>query len=119
MLFSFSGVQAQERLVEIQGKKNVYYCGAWCRYGFHEDGILSAVKVIEMLNCKVPWIPRSVHPKWSLLESFWMKLFTSFAKRGIKRGSLKFILPNGSEMEFGNQDSTSINSDFINLKFLP
>ncbi|MEW4453239.1 FAD-dependent oxidoreductase [Bremerella sp. JC817] len=36
---------AQQRLPEIQGKRNTYFCGAWCGYGFHEDGVKSALAV--------------------------------------------------------------------------
>eukprot|EP00210_Caulerpa_lentillifera_P009285 g8850.t1 len=110
-IFNFSGIEAQKKLKEIQGRQNVYYCGAWCSYGFHEDGIRSAINVAELLNCTIPWIPRTVNPKWSLMDSFWLQLFTTFAKKGIQQGYLKFILPNGTELEFGNRDSTPINTE--------
>jgi predicted NAD/FAD-binding protein len=38
-----------KKLKEIQGVKNIYYCGAWCGYGFHEDGVVSAKNVINNL----------------------------------------------------------------------
>ena len=38
-----------KKLEEIQGIKNIYYCGAWCGYGFHEDGVVSAKNVINYL----------------------------------------------------------------------
>jgi predicted NAD/FAD-binding protein len=38
-----------QRLQKIQGNKNIYYCGAWCGYGFHEDGVVSARKVTNYL----------------------------------------------------------------------
>ena len=38
-----------KKLEEIQGIKNIYYCGAWCGYGFHEDGVVSANNVIKYL----------------------------------------------------------------------
>jgi predicted NAD/FAD-binding protein len=38
-----------KKLQEIQGHKNIYYCGAWCGYGFHEDGVVSAKNVTNYL----------------------------------------------------------------------
>ena len=38
-----------KKLQEIQGLKNIYYCGAWCGYGFHEDGVVSAKNVTNYL----------------------------------------------------------------------
>jgi uncharacterized protein len=38
-----------KKLQEIQGYKNIYYCGAWCGYGFHEDGVVSAKNVTNYL----------------------------------------------------------------------
>jgi predicted NAD/FAD-binding protein len=41
-----AGVAAQKRLREINGPKNTYYCGAYWRYGFHEDGVVSALNAL-------------------------------------------------------------------------
>ena len=38
-----------QKLQKIQGNKNIYYCGAWCGYGFHEDGVVSARNVTNYL----------------------------------------------------------------------
>lgn len=53
--FDRRAIDAQSELPLIQGKGGVYYAGAWTRYGFHEDGLLSAVKVGELLDVKPPW----------------------------------------------------------------
>jgi predicted NAD/FAD-binding protein len=37
-----AGVAAQQRRVEISGVNRTCYCGAYWRYGFHEDGVVSA-----------------------------------------------------------------------------
>ena len=37
-----AGVAAQRRHREINGAQQTYYCGAYWRYGFHEDGVASA-----------------------------------------------------------------------------
>jgi hypothetical protein len=31
------------QLPQIQGRAHVWFCGAWTRYGFHEDGLMSAL----------------------------------------------------------------------------
>ena len=40
-VFNAAAVAAQARLPALQGKGGVWFCGAWTRYGFHEDGLLS------------------------------------------------------------------------------
>ena len=37
--------ESQRRLRALNGERNTYYCGAYMRYGFHEDGVLSALDV--------------------------------------------------------------------------
>lgn len=44
-LFNIKGLEAQKRKREISGINNTYYCGAYWRNGFHEDGVVSALDV--------------------------------------------------------------------------
>ncbi len=53
--FDQCAIRAQARLADVQGQGGIYYAGAWTRYGFHEDGLLSAVRVAEHLNVATPW----------------------------------------------------------------
>ncbi len=53
--FDRAAIQAQERLPEIQGKDRLYFCGAWSGWGFHEDGIASAVRVAQRMGLAIPW----------------------------------------------------------------
>jgi predicted NAD/FAD-binding protein len=53
--FDQSAIKAQSRLEEIQGRGGVYFAGAWTRHGFHEDGLLSAVKVAQAMGAETPW----------------------------------------------------------------
>ncbi len=46
---------SSNELDTIQGKNNIYHTGAWTAYGFHEDGIKSAVKITKLLEVKIPW----------------------------------------------------------------
>ena len=43
--FTPEGISAQKRKHEISGINNTYYCGAYWRNGFHEDGVVSALEV--------------------------------------------------------------------------
>ncbi|QLY26415.1 NAD(P)/FAD-dependent oxidoreductase [Bdellovibrio sp. KM01] len=53
--FDRLAINAQKMLSKIQGNGGVYFAGAWTRYGFHEDGLLSAVRVGEALGMRPPW----------------------------------------------------------------
>lgn len=53
--FDFAAIQVQKNLASLQGQNNLYFAGAWTRYGFHEDGILSAVLVAKLLGVAPPW----------------------------------------------------------------
>ena len=49
-VFSLDGLAAQQRWEEINGVQNTWYCGAYWRNGFHEDGVVSALRVAEALG---------------------------------------------------------------------
>lgn len=53
--FNQQALEAQETLASIQGKDNFWYCGAWCGYGFHEDGLKAGLSVAEKLGARIPW----------------------------------------------------------------
>jgi predicted NAD/FAD-binding protein len=40
-----AAVAAQPGLAALNGERHTYYCGAHLRYGFHEDGLVSALNV--------------------------------------------------------------------------
>ena len=43
--YSLAGLAAQQRWSELQGAQHSYYCGAYWANGFHEDGVVSALRV--------------------------------------------------------------------------
>ncbi len=53
--FDAAAMQAQAALPEIQGLDRLWFGGAWTRWGFHEDGILSAVNIAAALGVTAPW----------------------------------------------------------------
>jgi predicted NAD/FAD-binding protein len=46
-VFTPKGIQAQRRHAEINGVNRTYFCGAYWRNGFHEDGVVSALKSLQ------------------------------------------------------------------------
>lgn len=49
-VFDVAALAAQERLRAMNGGRNTWFCGAWMRNGFHEDGFASAVDVVEAMG---------------------------------------------------------------------
>ena len=54
-MFDADGLLAQQQLHRLQGCSNTWFAGAWTGYGFHEDGIRSAVEVASALGARIPW----------------------------------------------------------------
>ncbi len=58
-LFTLGAIRAQAEIPALNeaaaGASETYFCGAWTRYGFHEDGLLSAVNVACVLLGRDPW----------------------------------------------------------------
>jgi predicted NAD/FAD-binding protein len=44
-VFTAAGVKAQGRVDEISGRNRTHFCGAYWGWGFHEDGVVSALRV--------------------------------------------------------------------------
>lgn len=54
-MFSRTSIESQRRLPEIQGRGNIFHIGAWTRYGFHEDGVVSAMAVAKHFGVDPNW----------------------------------------------------------------
>ena len=54
-MFDQGAIDAQAALPAIQGNNRSWFAGAWTGYGFHEDGLKSAVAVAEAMGVEVPW----------------------------------------------------------------
>lgn len=52
-IFTQAGVDAQLRWNQINGVDRTWFCGAWWGKGFHEDGVVSAIRVAEALGASV------------------------------------------------------------------
>ncbi|WP_041793882.1 NAD(P)/FAD-dependent oxidoreductase [Pararhodospirillum photometricum] len=55
-LITLDTLAARKELWKLQGQGNIWYCGAWCGDGFHEDGLQAALWVAERLgHHRRPW----------------------------------------------------------------
>jgi predicted NAD/FAD-binding protein len=48
-VYTAAGVAAQAQHAEISGVRRTHYCGAYWGWGFHEDGVLSALRACERI----------------------------------------------------------------------
>ena len=51
-VFDSAAIAAQKRLPALQGVARTWFCGAWTRYGFHEDGLMSGLAVAHALKAE-------------------------------------------------------------------
>lgn len=51
-VFDLAAIRAQAQLESIQGVDRLWFCGAWTRYGFHEDGCASGLAVAKTLDAQ-------------------------------------------------------------------
>ena len=54
-IFDGPAIAAQEQLAAVQGEGGIWLAGAWGSYGFHEDGLKSALRVANGLGVLAPW----------------------------------------------------------------
>lgn len=55
-IFDHAAIQTQQKLSSIQGKNRVWFAGAWTGYGFHEDGLKSALRVVNKFGLAPSWM---------------------------------------------------------------
>lgn len=49
-VYDLEALRAQETIRAMNGAQATWFCGAWMRNGFHEDGFASAVDVVEAMR---------------------------------------------------------------------
>lgn len=57
-VFDQAAVDAQAETALIQGVNRTWFCGSYCGYGFHEDGLKSGIAVARGLGAEIPWPTR-------------------------------------------------------------
>jgi len=61
-LYAAASVETHALLPQIQNRVGIAWAGAWCGYGFHEDGLTSALRAVQALD------PACL-PAWSVIPS--------------------------------------------------
>ena len=68
-VYTPGAVAAQKRRTEISGCNRTFYCGAYWRYGFHEDGVVSAQWALQdfTLAAAREQSARHKRPAWAVV----------------------------------------------------
>ena len=48
-VFDLAAIRAQKAMVDLQGRHDTFYAGAWMGYGFHEDGLKAGLRAAREL----------------------------------------------------------------------
>ncbi len=72
-MYTPEAVAAQKRRHEVSGRNRTFYCGAYWRYGFHEDGVVSAEWAVRDFNIVAAreQTLRGLRPAWAGAERSW------------------------------------------------
>lgn len=54
-LYTAATIAAQQRLAQIQARRRTWFAGAWTGFGFHEDGLRSALRAAKDFDCLPAW----------------------------------------------------------------
>ncbi len=51
-VYDLAALEGQKRISALNGTRNTWFCGAWMKNGFHEDGLSSAVDVVDAIRAR-------------------------------------------------------------------
>ncbi|MDX1352613.1 MAG: FAD-dependent oxidoreductase [Thiomicrorhabdus sp.] len=54
-VFDRAAMFSQSQLQTLQGNNNLWFCGSYFGYGFHEDGLKSAADLARLWQIDLPW----------------------------------------------------------------
>ncbi|KAM3391117.1 hypothetical protein ACQJBY_012652 [Aegilops geniculata] len=101
-VLSVAAVKAYLQLDQIQGKRGIWFCGAYQGQGFHEDGLKTGkAAAIGLLGkkCEILLNPRQMIPSWT--EAGARLLVARFFNLYISIGNLILVEEGGSVFSFG------------------
>ena len=61
-LYTAASVETHALLAQIQNRAGIAWAGAWCGYGFHEDGLASALRAVQAIDA-------ACLPGWAVLPA--------------------------------------------------
>ncbi|CAH8334221.1 unnamed protein product [Eruca vesicaria subsp. sativa] len=104
---SLSTCKATQELYQIQGKRGLWFCGAYQGYGFHEEGLKAGMAAAQGLLGKdmVPALTNPKHMVPSLTEKGARFFFTRFVRQFISTGCLTIHEEGGTVFTFEGKDS--------------
>ncbi|MED6194133.1 hypothetical protein PIB30_025689 [Stylosanthes scabra] len=102
---SVAAFKASQELENIQGKRRIWFCGAYQGYGFHEDGLkagMTAAHGILGRCCSLQANPKHMVPSWKELGA---RLFvTRFLSSYVTTGCLTLLEEGGTLFTFEGTD---------------
>ncbi|KAL3634450.1 hypothetical protein CASFOL_021504 [Castilleja foliolosa] len=105
---SVAATKALAELNLIQGKRKIWFCGAYQGYGFHEDGLkagMLAANGVLRKQCTLQNNPKHMVPSW--LETGARLLVTRFLERFIAIGCITLLEDGGTMFVFEGTRKTS------------
>ncbi|KAF8107371.1 hypothetical protein N665_0122s0016 [Sinapis alba] len=104
---SVSTWKASQELYQIQGKRSLWFCGAYQGYGFHEEGLKAGMAAAQGLLGKdmVPTLTNPKHMVPSLTEKGARFFFTRFLRHFISTGCITIHEEGGTVFTFQGKDS--------------
>ncbi|KAM3326867.1 hypothetical protein P3S67_001993 [Capsicum chacoense] len=102
---SVAATKASCELHQIQGKRRIWFSGAYQGYGFHENGLKAGVVAAYVMlrkNCSILDNPKQMVPTWP--ETGARLLVTSFFKNFIQTGCIILLEEGGKVFTFQGTD---------------
>ncbi|XP_047307604.1 uncharacterized protein LOC124911197 [Impatiens glandulifera] len=98
---SVAASKASRELDHIQGKRGIWFCGAYQGNGFHEDGLKAGlIAARSMLNKKDAVLENPKHMVPSLLETGARLFVTRFLRHHVSTGCLTLLEEGGTIFTF-------------------
>ncbi|MCO5586055.1 hypothetical protein L7F22_039994 [Adiantum nelumboides] len=107
---------ASRHLDSIQGRRGIWFCGAYQGYGFHEDGLKSGLSAAnKLLGYKFNVLQNVKYrsPTWTEYSA--RLVVTSFLRHYIKMGCLRLEEAGGSILTFGEQNKSSLGNCVLRI----
>jgi len=72
-VFDKAAIKAQKDITDMQGLNRTWFAGAYNRHGFHEDGIASAMAVVDLIGAQQVALPADVTQAGGAANGTWLR----------------------------------------------